>query len=106
MSDYHEPGRCSCATTVTQIDAECLCACHGPHLTVVCAWCKDKKPLRLEECGPGEAGKISHGICAACFAEQNALIRKNQNQEVGGIIGYRSCRKCGAWRWRSPLTEE
>lgn len=103
MSDYHAPGCCSCATTVTSIDADCKCACHGPYMTIVCAWCNPPRPLRLVECASSEAGTKSHGICEECLRKQGLpadapIVTVPMVQTWSPptqVFGYHRCRKCG-----------
>ncbi len=50
---------------IVQLDPDCRCACHGPHMIAVCCVCK--KPYELKECAPEQAGKESGGYCGTCF---------------------------------------
>jgi len=73
VSDFHEPGKCSCmapGSLIQQIDVDCRCACHGPHMIAVCCVCKNL--YGLKECAPEQAGKQTHGYCAECFPKAMA----------------------------------
>jgi hypothetical protein len=49
-------------------------------MAVVCAWCAAPMPAKV--CAPAEAGKVSHGMCQACYERQMGVLRGSSFSDV------------------------